>query len=156
MKTILAGYDGTRPAERALERAGELAKAFEAKILVVSVAPPDPLPSIGAFGLMPYYEPTSPSMPSKQANDALWQQHRERVEVLFAGLDVPVEFVGLAGVPAEAIVELADQQAADLIVVGTREAGFLERLFGGSVSEGVARHAHCDVLIVHSHDDGEP
>ncbi len=53
------------------------------------------------------------------------------------------------GDAAEAIVELAEQRNADLIVVGTREPGFFERLLGHSVSGSVQRHAHCDVLIVH-------
>ena len=37
----------------------------------------------------------------------------------------------------------------DLIVVGTREAGLLERLLDPSVSGAVQRKAHCDVLVVH-------
>jgi nucleotide-binding universal stress UspA family protein len=43
---------------------------------------------------------------------------------------------------------VADQRSADLIVVGTGERAMLERLFGGAVSDSVAHHAHCDVLIV--------
>ena len=53
------------------------------------------------------------------------------------------------GDPAKAIAELADARNADLIVVGSRELGFFERMLGQSVSEGVAHKAHCDVLIVH-------
>ncbi|MGH3029448.1 MAG: universal stress protein [Gaiellaceae bacterium] len=76
------------------------------------------------------------------------------MQALFADRGVPVEFAGVSGQPAEEIVEVADEHRVDLIVVGTREPGFLERLLGGSVSQGVARRAHCDVLIVHSPEQG--
>jgi nucleotide-binding universal stress UspA family protein len=59
------------------------------------------------------------------------------------------EFAGVVGQPSAEIVDVAERRGADLIVVGTREPGFLERLLEGSVSQGVARRAHCDVLIVH-------
>lgn len=146
MQTILAGYDGTQAAEHALTRVADLANAFGSKVIVVSVSAPEPAAIPGAFGLTPYdYAPPVAGVPQ----DDLRQQHRARVEAFFAGRKVPVEFIGLDGLPAEEIVELADERHADLIVVGTREAGFLERLLVGSVSKGVARRAHCDVLIVH-------
>ena len=147
MKTIVAGYDGTRAAEHALTRAADLARAFEAKVIVVSVVTPQPVATPGAFGLVPYYYPATEA--HRRIDEALLQQHREHVQAFFAGLDVPVEFAGVTGEPVDEIVEAADAHDADLIVVGTREPGFLERLLGGSVSGGVARHAHCDVLIVH-------
>jgi nucleotide-binding universal stress UspA family protein len=149
LKTILVGYDGTRPAERALSRAGELARAFGARVLVVSVAAPEPVTSTGgAFGLLPYYDPTAE--PNSQADEKIWKLHRDRVEAFFSGLGVPVEFAGLSGPAVEEIVDAAQEHEADLIVVGTRDPGFLERLVGGSVSQGVARRARCDVLIVHT------
>ena len=150
MQTILVGYDGTTSAEHALIRAGEFARAFDAKVVVVSVAPPRPLTDRGAFGLMPYYLQDDDEL--RRVDETLLQQHRERVEALFAGLDLPAEFVGIVGEPADAIVSAADEHDADLIVVGTREPGFVERLLGGSVSQGVARLAHRDVLIVHPAD----
>jgi len=146
MQTILAGYDGTSAAEHALGRVAELAQAFGSKVFVVSVSAPEPAAIPGAFGLMPYnYSPPV----SDRLDDDLWTQHRTQVEGFFAGRKIPVEFVGVRGLPVEEIVDLANEHHADLIVVGTREAGFLERLLVGSVSQGVARRAHCDVLIVH-------
>jgi nucleotide-binding universal stress UspA family protein len=99
---------------------------------------------------MPYlYEHPAELAP---ADEALWQEHREHVRVLFAADGIPVEFVDVVGQPAHELIELAEQHDADLIVVGTGEPGFLERLLGGSVSQDVARRARCDVLIVHPHD----
>jgi nucleotide-binding universal stress UspA family protein len=148
LKTILVGYDGTRPAEQALTRSGELARAFDAHVVVVSVAAPEPVTTTGgAFGLLPYYYPSAEA--TSQADEEIWKLHRDRVEAFFSELGVPVRFAGLSGPAVEEIVDAAQEHEADLIVVGTRDAGFLERLLGGSVSQGVARRARCDVLIVH-------
>ncbi len=65
------------------------------------------------------------------------------------GRGLQADFVPGTGEPADAIVELAEDRDADLIVVGTREPNILERLLGQSVSESVAHQAHRDVLIVH-------
>ena len=158
MKTIVVGYDGTRPAERALRRAAELARAFGAEVIVVSVAPPQPpelLGGAGAFGLYSYYAfPGEQLSPPVERDEDLWRQHREQVEAVFAEVGVRVDFAGIAGDPADELIEAADQRQADLIVVGTREPGLVERLLGGSVSQAVARRAHCDVLIVHPGDAG--
>ncbi len=152
-KTIVVGYDGTAPAERALRRATEYARAFAAQVVVVSVAAPPPLAEVsapGAFGLVPYsaYPAADPGQPAER-DEQLWEQHHERVQALFADAHLHVEFAGVAGEPAQELIDAAEKRHAELIVVGTREPGFLERLLGGSVSQDVARRADCDVLIVH-------
>src|ERR687883_125104 len=156
-KTIVVGYDGTAPAEHALRRAADNARGLAAEGGDVSVAAPQPLAVVGApgaFGLLPYYAyPAGDPGQVVERDEQLWEQHRERVQALFADADLQVEFAGVAGEPAQELVDAAEQRQAELIIVGTRELGFLERLLGGSVSEAVARRARCDVLIVHPGGD---
>lgn len=52
------------------------------------------------------------------------------------------------GSPAEVIVSAAEEQKVDLLVMGAHNKGTIERFLLGSVSESVARRAHCSVLIV--------
>jgi nucleotide-binding universal stress UspA family protein len=123
-------------------------------VVVADVAAPEPLRATpGAFGLVPYDlgEPDR----GVQSDQALWQQHRGRIETFFGETGTPYEFAGVVGEPVAEIIEVAERRGADLIVVGTREPGFLTRLLEGSVSQGVARRAHCDVLIVHPPHDPE-
>lgn len=49
--------------------------------------------------------------------------------------------------PAQAILEQAEVDASELIVVGSHGKGVMERLLIGSVSETVARYSHCSVLV---------
>lgn len=149
MQTIVVGYDGTEPSERALARAVEFAQAFGSRLVVADVMNAQPLEPAapGAFGLTPYY--AQASVTPMPLDETLWRQHRERVESFLGGTGVAHEFAGVVGAPAAEIVDVAEREHADLIVVGTREPGFLDRLFGGSVSAGVARRARCDVLVVH-------
>jgi nucleotide-binding universal stress UspA family protein len=66
-----------------------------------------------------------------------------------ASRSIASEYVVELGDPAERLLETADQRDADLIVVGSREHGFLERLLGRPVDEAVARRSERDVLLVH-------
>jgi nucleotide-binding universal stress UspA family protein len=52
------------------------------------------------------------------------------------------------GPAGESIVDVAEAEAADLIVVGTHDRGAVGRLFLGSVSDHVVRHARCPVMVV--------
>ena len=137
MKTIVLGYDESPAAGRALARTADIAKAFGSKVIVTSVTPVAPSGPRGAGPI----DPTDPP-----------QRHSEQLDHArskLAELGVEAEIVGGMGEPAKAIAELAENRSADLIVVGTRELGWLERALGQIVSAGVLHHAHCDVLVVH-------
>jgi nucleotide-binding universal stress UspA family protein len=155
LRTIVVGYDGTRHSEDALQRAVELGQAFGANVIVVDVAALSGVTAApGAFGLMPYDAGTAQT--ELEAGEALWREHRARVDALLTGKGVAHEFEGVAGQPTQALVDVAERSDADLVIVGTRDAGLFERMFAPSVSRGVARDAPCDVLIVRSESADEP
>ena len=137
--TIVVGVDDVEPSDRALERAAEISRTAHARLVVTSVAPVL-VGMAAAHGVGPY----DPADPPESHREDLAEARR-----FLVGKGVAAEFELGLGDPAEAIVDLAEKHEADLIVVGTREAGFLERVLSGSVSQAVARKAHCDVLIVH-------
>ena len=56
----------------------------------------------------------------------------------------------LIGRPDSAIVWLAEKLGAGLVVVGNRGLGGIRRALIGSVSDSVARHAHCPVMVIRS------
>jgi nucleotide-binding universal stress UspA family protein len=124
---ILLAYNDTDVSNRALERAAQLAKLYEAKLVVTSVTPV-------AIGEAPDMAPG----PELQRARELIREH-----------GVEVELVEAVGDIALAVVEVAERYGAGLIVIGTREPSQVERMLGHSVSEQVQRMASCDILIVH-------
>ena len=137
MKTIIVAYDDTEPSKRALERGAMLAKTFGSTLVVTSVAPvasPAVTRSIGAD-------------PTDTAAEHVADLAMARAYLTTEGLEA--QYVEAVGHPGEAIVTAAEDHNADLIVVGTREPGFVQRVLGASVSNSVSHRAHCDVLIVH-------
>ena len=137
MKTIVIGYDDTEASGRALERAAQIATAFGSKVIVTSVAPVLIAAARGGGMIDP--------VDGVEEHQTQLQHAKEQL----AAKGIDAEIVPGVGDPAQTIVQVADEKSADLIVVGTREPGILDRLLRGSVSQSVSRHAHCDVLVVH-------
>jgi nucleotide-binding universal stress UspA family protein len=136
-KTIVLGYDETEAAKRALEKTAELAKAFGSQLIVTSVAP---LTTNIGRSAGPIDSTDPPSAHLEELRHA-----REYLE----GQGLQADYAPAIGHPAETIAQIAEERSADLVVVGTRELGFFERLLGQSVSDSVAHRVHCDVMIVH-------
>ncbi len=163
MKGIVAGYDGSEQAERALARAAELARALDAKLVVVSVgrssrlAATEPVPELADPTLVPTGEagplrgggaspyPASPE-PEEPAEEVLLL---ERARGLLVPRRVEAEYVPKVGDAADVLLGVADEQDAELIVVGSRDHTLLERLLGHGVDQKLARRARRDVLLVH-------
>jgi nucleotide-binding universal stress UspA family protein len=124
---ILLAYNDTEVSNRALERAAQLAKLYEAKLVVTSVTPV----LVGAL---------TENGPGPELR---------RAETRLEELGIEADLVEAIGEIPQAIVEVAESHDVGLIVLGTREPSQVERMLGHSVSESVQRMAHCDVLIVH-------
>ena len=161
MDTIIVGYDGSEQAERALGRAAELAQALGSRFVVVSVAPPlgptAPLAEVGpvevpipaALGPIGTGVPLPVPEGPRPEPEELAQHHLARARNSLASRGVDAEYVAEVGDTVERLLAVAAEREADLIVVGSREHGFLEHLLGRPVDEAVAKRAGCDVLLVH-------
>jgi nucleotide-binding universal stress UspA family protein len=161
MDTILVGFDGSDASERALERAAELAEALSARLVVVcvdrsprvpvAVPVPEPdvlfVPSPAGGGAMPSEQALPP--PARREPEDLARRQLERARMALARRNIEVEYVAEVGPAAERLLDIAEERDADLIVVGSREHGLLERLLVRPVDETLARRADRDVLLVH-------
>jgi len=158
--TIVVGYDGSESSRRALERTADLAQALGARVVVTSVVPA----LLEAATAAAAGDPLGPAVAvTTPTPEDLAQVDRRAVEERSARLEEPVSFLEARGISAEPsirrgdavdqLLETADDHSADLIVVGSEDRGLLDRLFGGDLSQRVARKAKCDVLIVHSNHD---
>jgi nucleotide-binding universal stress UspA family protein len=133
--SIVIGTDGSETAGQALEEACALAKRLNARLHVVSA-----------------YEPLSDA--SAEAEETTLTPTFEVDSVLEtaagkgSAAGVEVETYARRGDPAEAILDVADEQAADLIIIGNRGMRGAKRFLLGSVPNKISHHAPCSVMIV--------
>jgi nucleotide-binding universal stress UspA family protein len=142
--TILAGTDGSDTATTAVRYAIDLARELGARLQVVSA-----------------YEPVSDERLRNDTievpHDAQWMINpradvlglldRARSEAEAVGVQ-KVETFARQGDAADAILDVAEEQRVDLIVVGNKGMTGAKRFLLGSVPNKISHHAPCSVLIV--------
>ena len=141
--SIVVGTDGSTTAQEAVRQATELAKSLSAKVYLVSAYEPVP-------------EGRLRDERHQVPEDLQWMVNpREDVEgTLEKGADelrelgVDVETMAREGDPADAILDVAEEKEADLIVVGNKGMTGAKRFLLGSVPNKVSHHAPCSVMII--------
>ena len=141
--SMVVGTDGSETANEAVRQATDLAKRLDATIHLVSA-----------------YEPVSEGRlrdeRSQVPDDLQWMVNpREDVSATLKQaaeglqeLGVKVETHAREGDPADAILDVAEEQNADLIIVGNKGMSGAKRFLLGSVPNKVSHHAPCSVMII--------
>ena len=137
MESIVVGPDGSPGAEAAVERALEVAQGTAARIHLVTAYP------------------DIPSYRERMRSSAKWESIdlREVADSVLARTaarlsGVTVETHAREGNAAQVIADVAQEQDADLIVVGDRGLTGIERFLLGSVSSKLSHHSPCSMMIV--------
>jgi nucleotide-binding universal stress UspA family protein len=140
---IVVGTDGSETAAEALRQAVDLAKLSGAQLGIVSAFSPVPQRQVEGESLSAPADVQYEIGPREDVNlildAAAADARKEGIEVQTH----PVE-----GDPAEAILNVAEQTNADLIVVGNKGMTGARRYLLGSVPNNVSHHAPCSVIIV--------
>jgi nucleotide-binding universal stress UspA family protein len=135
--TIVVGIDGSATADIALGKAVDLARLTGATLHVISAYEPTPTHVSGGSSSKEF------SVGSDFKADAALQSALSRV----SGSDIEVQEHSPKGSASEAILAIAKEQGADLIVIGSVGMQGARRVLG-SVPNKVSHQASCDVLIV--------
>ncbi|MDG0022914.1 universal stress protein [Trinickia sp. Y13] len=144
MKRILVATDGSAGADRAVEYAARTAKDYGAELLIVNV--------IGGYGLPDKLFLAFTQAQQTWLKDLLTSLSGEiltkaREHARSFGV-ATIELESRTGDVAQAVIEIGQEKAVDLIVVGKRGAGALTQLLLGSVSEKLVSLAPLPVTVI--------
>lgn len=148
-RSIVAGTDGSVTALEAVRRAGALAAAFDARLVLVSAY--RPLSGAALFAMSSTAGALAldtAQLAEEQRQDA--QEVLEHAVMSLGAAGSRAVTRAEAGDPAEVLLAVAAAERADLLVVGNRGMSGAQRFLLGSVPNRVAHHAGCSVLIVHT------
>ena len=141
--SIVVGTDGSETAGEAVRQATELAKAVGARVHLVSAFEP-----VGNQRLREERQQVPEDMQwmvnPREDVEATLNEAAEQIKE--AGVDV--ETFARQGDPADAILDVAEENNADLIIVGNKGMSGAKRFLLGSVPNKVSHHAPCSVMII--------
>ena len=138
-KRIMVAVDGSDEAELAFKKGVNIAKRNEAELLLVHVIDTRAFQTVTSFD----------SVLAEQAHEMAKESLADYTEAAHAAGVTAVKTVIEYGSPKSLIAkQIPAEKEVDLILLGATGLNAVERLFIGSVSEYVIRHAGCDVLIV--------
>ena len=151
MKILLA-IDGSSFSKVAVDELAGLPLPSNTEVCILNVFENPLLAGAGVFpfgSMVGYYNEEAVSNAKNSAEDTVGDASK----LLRAGNDaLSITTAVVDGLPKSAILEKAEAIDADLIVVGAQGHGAFSRFLLGSVSQSVAMHAHCSVMIVRKRD----
>jgi len=140
-RSIVVGTDGSETATSAVRAAAELARALGARVNVVSAY--EPLTGVQVKGAE-----APADLEATVAPDAGVLAILEDAQGVVRSVRADCETHARREDPAEAILNVAEEQGADRIVVGNKGMTGARSFLLGSVPDKISHHASCDVLIV--------
>jgi nucleotide-binding universal stress UspA family protein len=141
---IVVGTDGSDTATEAVRQATELAKSADARLDIVSAYEPIPSQRLKEEAREAPGDVQYEFSPAEDVNLTLESASADAKK---AGVG-DVQTHALEGDPADAILDVAEETNADLIVVGNKGMTGARRFLLGSVPNKVSHHAPCSVVII--------
>jgi nucleotide-binding universal stress UspA family protein len=141
--SIVVGTDGSDTAGEAVRQAVELARTVGARLHVVTAY--EPIPA-GRVRSAARHAPVAAEWALGEREDV--DATLDAAAAVARNAGVPVEVYARQGDPADAVLDVAEEQHADLIVVGNKGMTGAKRFLLGSVPNRVSHHAPCSVLII--------
>lgn len=138
-KHILVAVDGSDESELAFKKAANVAKRNQAKLFLVHII------DTRAFQTISSFDDELATQATELARQTLSDLAKTAKEMGVTDIKEIIEYGSPKNILAR---QLPDELNIDLIMVGATGLNAVERLFIGSVSEYIIRHAHCDVLVV--------
>jgi nucleotide-binding universal stress UspA family protein len=143
IRSMVVGTDGSDTALEAVRQATELARTLGARVYLVSAYEPVPESQLRDERLQVPDDLQWMVNPRADVERTLEDSARG-----FRDAGVQVQTLAREGDPADAILDVAEEKEADMIVVGNKGMTGAKRFLLGSVPNKVSHHAPCSVLII--------